>query len=106
MAARSSSVGDPVTQVQTPVRMPPLWAERSIDATWIPLRIGPQQLPLLAAMLRRVENFRGRSVTVPHRVAIMALVDRLTRAELSGSLKLVRREESRPAESTDQPVCG
>src|ERR1700759_1952766 len=89
-----ATVGDPVAQVQTPVRMPELFAERGINATWVPLHITPPHLPVLAAMLREVENVRGCSVTVPHKVAMMALVDRLTpQAQLSGSLNLVRREK-------------
>ena len=47
----------------------------------------------LPPCLREVENFRGCSVTVPHKTAMMALVDTLTpRAVLSGGLNLVRRE--------------
>jgi shikimate dehydrogenase len=88
-----ATVGDPVAQLQTPARMPELFAERGINATWVPLHVKALHLPIVAAMLREVENFRGCSVTVPHKTAMMALVDTLTpRAVLSGGLNLVRRE--------------
>jgi shikimate dehydrogenase len=88
-----ATVGDPVVQVQTPGRMPELFAERNINATWVPLHVKAANLPVIVAMLRQVENFRGCSITVPHKVAMMALVDRPTpRALVSGSLNLVRRE--------------
>lgn len=88
-----ATVGDPVAQVQTPARMPALFAERGINATWVPMHVRAEHLPAVAAMLRGVENLRGLSVTVPHKVAMVALVDALTpRAQLSGSLNLVRRE--------------
>jgi shikimate dehydrogenase len=89
-----ATVGDPVAQVQTPARMPALFAERGVNATWVPLHVTPANLGIVAAMLRGVENFRGCSVTVPHKVAMMALVDTLTpRAILSGGVNLVRREK-------------
>ena len=88
-----ATVGDPVAQLQTPARMPELFAERGINATWVPLHVTPPHLPIVVAMLREVENFRGCSVTVPHKTAMMGLVDSLTpRAVLSGGLNLVRRE--------------
>ena len=88
-----ATVGDPVAQVQTPERMPRLFAERGINAAWVPLHVQAGHLPVVAAMLRGVANLRGCSVTVPHKMAMMELVDALTpRAKLSGSLNLVRRE--------------
>ena len=88
-----ATVGDPVAQVQTPVRMPELFAARGINATWVPLHITPANLAVLPAMLRGIENFHGCSVTVPHKMAMLALVDRATpRAVLSAGLNLVRRE--------------
>jgi shikimate dehydrogenase len=89
-----ATVGDPVSQVQTPVRMPPLFEARAINATWVPLHVHPDNLQVIVAMLRGVENFRGCNITVPHKVAMMALVDHLTpRAEVSGGVNLVRREQ-------------
>jgi shikimate dehydrogenase len=70
-----ATVGDPVVQVQTPGRMPELFAERNINATWVPLHVKAANLPVVVAMLRQVENYR----TTP-------------RALVSGSLNLVRRE--------------
>lgn len=88
-----ATVGDPVAQLQTPSKMPELLAERGINATWLPLHVTPRNLPVVTTMVREVENFLGFSVTVPHKVAMMPLVDKLTpRAQLSGSLNLVRRE--------------
>lgn len=88
-----ATIGDPVAQLQTPSRMPQLLAERGINATWLPLHVTPRNLPVATAMVREIENFLGFSVTVPHKTAMMALVDKLTpRALLSGSLNLVRRE--------------
>ncbi len=87
-----ATVGDPVAQVQTPARMPELFAARGINATWVPLHVTAANLPVVAAMLRGIENFRGCSVTVPHKAAMMALVDVLPpRGVLSGGLTRGRR---------------
>ena len=91
-----ATVGDPVAQVQTPARMPGLFVEHGINATWVPLHVTAPHLPVVAAMLRQVENFRGCSVTVPHKASMMTLVDRLTpRAMLAGGVNVVRREADR-----------
>lgn len=88
-----ATVGDPVAQVKTPARMPALFAERGVNAAWVPLHVTPANLPVVTAMLRGVENFRGLSVTVPHKTAIMQLVDTVTpRATAAGGANLVRRE--------------
>jgi hypothetical protein len=44
-----ATVGDPVAQLQTPARMPELFAERGINATWVPLHVTPPHLPIVAA---------------------------------------------------------
>ncbi len=88
-----ATVGDPVAQVQTPARMPELFAARGINATWVPLHVTAANLPLVPAMLRGIGNFRGCSITVPHKMAMLTLVDRATpRARLSAGVNLVRRE--------------
>lgn len=88
-----ATIGDPVAQIQTPLLMPPLFAARGINATWVPMHVRPAMLPAALAMLRTVENFGGLTVTVPHKAAALALIDHPTpRARLAGSINLVRRE--------------
>ncbi len=60
-------------------RSPSLWnaafKELGLEAVYLPFDIGDDQLPRLLTVLRQCERFWGASVTVPHKLGIMKLLD-------------------------------
>lgn len=88
-----ATLGDPIAQIQTPIIVPPILEQRGVNATWIPLHVPTGQLAPVMDGLRRIPNFGGCTVTVPHKQAMLALCDETTeRARASGGVNLVRRE--------------
>jgi shikimate dehydrogenase len=86
-------LGDPVTQVQSPALLNPLFAELGIDAVLVPVHARPADLERIVGGLRRVGNIDGIFVTVPHKAAVVALADRCgPMVEIAGSANALRRE--------------
>ncbi len=63
-----------------------------IDAAYLPFDVTAEQLPALAAALRGLPSFAGGNVTVPHKVAVMGLLDEVdaTAAQI-GAVNTLRR---------------
>lgn len=86
-----ATVGNPIAQIRIPRLMPSVFAAVGVNAVWIPLASGVEGLPVILEALKRIENFKGISVTVPHKSAVCALLDRVSpRVEAAGSANLVR----------------
>ena len=86
-------LGDPVTQVQSPALMNPLFARLGIDAVLVPVHARPAHLARIVGGLRCVGNIDGIFVTVPHKTAIVTLADRYSpTVAIAGSANALRRE--------------
>lgn len=85
--------GDPVTQVGAPARFNRLCRQRGHDGVLVPLRVAAGELAAAFAGLRRIGNLRGLIFTIPHKIPMAALVDRLApAARLAGAVNAARRE--------------
>jgi shikimate dehydrogenase len=86
-------LGDPVTQVQSPALMNPLFAQLGIDAVLVPVHATPAHLADVVGGLRLIGNVDGIFLTVPHKVAAVALADRCgPMVAVTGSANVLRRE--------------
>ncbi|MBC8718559.1 shikimate dehydrogenase [Ochrobactrum sp. Marseille-Q0166] len=86
-------VAHPAQHVRTPQAMNAVFAEKCVDAVMVACDVAPIGLAGFVAGLRGVENFGGLVVTVPHKVEIATLCDRLTaRAQVAGAVNAIRRE--------------
>jgi shikimate dehydrogenase len=86
-------LGDPVTQVQSPALMNPLFARLGIDAVLVPVHARPGHLERIVGGLRCAGNVDGIFVTVPHKAAVVRLADRRSQmVEITGSANALRRE--------------
>jgi shikimate dehydrogenase len=86
-------LGDPVTQVQSPALMNPLFARLGIDAVLVPLHAKPEHLEQVVRGLRCAGNVDGIFITVPHKAAAAGLADRRSpMVEITGSANALRRE--------------
>jgi shikimate dehydrogenase len=88
------TIGDPIRQLRMTGIMPQVFAAVGINAVWLPFEGGPPLLPLMLDALRgRMRNLGGFTVTIPHKTAILPLLDRVSRrAQVAGSVNMVKRD--------------
>ncbi|QQR38475.1 shikimate dehydrogenase family protein [Devosia rhizoryzae] len=87
-------VGHPVQQVHMPGVINDRFRDKRIDAVMVPMDILPEALPHFAGLLRSAGNIPGAVITLPHKVAMAGLADRLTpRAHLLGAANVVSRQD-------------
>lgn len=86
-------VADPIAHVKAPVLLNPRFAAAGHDGVLVALHVSAADLATLVAGLRRLANFGGFSVTVPHKEAMAKLCDTLTdAARQAGAVNVVRRD--------------
>jgi shikimate dehydrogenase len=71
-------VGDPIVQVRAPGVWSALFRHNGINALCVPMHVHPPSLPTFLAGIRTLDNLQGLIVTIPHKPAMLALVDEVT----------------------------
>lgn len=86
-------IGDPITQSKSPM-LHGFWLERlGIDADYRRKHVRPDELATYFAARRDDSDWRGCNVTIPHKQAVMPLLDRIDpRAVAIGAVNTVVRE--------------
>jgi shikimate dehydrogenase len=69
-------IGDPIEHTMSPVMHNTAYKKLGLDYIYIPFRVRPEQLAQAVEGLRAL-NVRGFNVTIPHKVAIIPLLDGL-----------------------------
>lgn len=88
-------IGDPIAQVKSPAGVSEMLQARGQNALCIPGHVAPQDLVLFWKGLRLLQNLDGVIITVPHKIAATAMVDRLSeRAAFLGAVNTIRRTPS------------
>lgn len=72
-------LGWPVTHSRSPQIMNAAFAATGVDGVMVPIGVPPEGLPDVVRGLRAMRAF-GASVTVPHKLAVLALCDEVTPA--------------------------
>lgn len=86
-------LGDPVAQARAPRLVNDALAARHEDAVMIPVHVAPDGLARVVDGLRASQSFVGGVVTMPHKEAIVPLLDALTpEAREVGACNTIRRE--------------
>jgi shikimate dehydrogenase len=86
-------LGDPLEQARAPMLINAALAERGQDAVLVPLRVARGDLAPVIEGLRAVESFRGAVVTMPHKSAVVALLDDVSpEARQLGACNVIRRD--------------
>lgn len=86
-------LGDPVAHILGSALFNDHFRAQGIDAAVSPLHIAPRDLAQVVAAIRCLRNVAGFGVTIPHKIAVLPLLDRRTaRAEHVGAVNFVRRE--------------
>jgi shikimate dehydrogenase len=87
-------IADPIAQAHTPEMANLLLDERQQlgDYLLVPMEVKAEDLGIVVAGLKRLKNFKGAVVSMPHKQAIVSLVDGLTpTAKLVGAVNVIRR---------------
>lgn len=85
--------GDPVVQARSPQLLNALMAGRGLDAVLVPLHVAADGLAAAVAGLRAIKSFKGVVVTMPHKQAIIPLLDGVApEAAQVGACNIVRRD--------------
>ncbi|MGH2958671.1 MAG: shikimate dehydrogenase family protein [Solirubrobacterales bacterium] len=85
-------IGDPLVQAASPAMINRELSSRGEDAVLVPLGTHEDQLASMLDGLRSTFTFGGAVVTMPHKQAVLALLDHLTpRAEELQAVNVIRR---------------
>ena len=89
------TIGDPIRQLRMTAIMPQVFAAVGVNAVWLPFEGGAPLLQLMLEGLRgRMRNLGGLTVTIPHKTAVLPLLDRVSqRAQAAGSVNMVKRDK-------------
>jgi shikimate dehydrogenase len=86
-------LGDPIAHARAPGLVNAALAARAIDAVMVPLLVAGEGLAAVVAALRAMRNVAGAIVTMPHKAAVVALLDAvMAEARQVGACNVVRRE--------------
>ena len=88
-------IGDPIAQSKSPMIHRYWLAQLGVEGDYVRTRVGADELPEFIARRRADPNWRGCNVTIPHKQAIMPLLDRIdTGAAAIGAVNCVVPEKS------------
>lgn len=87
-------LGDPLDKARSPEYYNAVFAARGIDAVLVPMAVAPAGFDALLRSLKTVRNLDGLIVTMPHKQAVVAHLDRLgDAARRVGAANVARREK-------------
>jgi shikimate dehydrogenase len=90
-------IGDPIAQVRAPLMINAALMDRgrAPDAVMVPVHVSAEGLAAALTGLRAIHNFRGAIVTMPHKAAIIPLLDDITaEARQVGACNTIRVDPS------------
>ena len=70
-------IASPTDHVRAPMIFNRIFAERNIDAVMVPVDIPAEQLSEGIKGLKKLGNFKGAAITIPHKLNLAALCDEL-----------------------------
>lgn len=98
----TSVFGQPVAENPTQAMIEAAYRHHGLDWRYLTIEVAPEDLPAAVQGMRAM-NFRGGNLTIPHKVAVIPLLDGLSEAaELMGAVNCIVREDDRLiGENTD-----
>lgn len=85
-------LADPVDHVRASAVLNAYFSSIGEDVATVPLHVHPDDLATVATAIRRMDNVVGFGVTIPHKVAILPLLDEATpMARTIGAVNFVKR---------------
>ena len=85
-------LGYPTTTFKSPMIYNPWFEKRAINAAVVPLGVRAEDFATAFPEICRFTNFHGALITMPHKVAVIGLLDEVSTAvKVAGSCNAVRR---------------
>ncbi len=86
-------IGNPVEHSMSPALHNRAFTESALDYVYLAFRVEPGRVAAVLDGMRAMSNFRGLSVTIPHKVEVAACVDEISEADRGiGSINTVINE--------------
>ena len=87
-------IGYPTHAFRSPMIYNPYFEQANVDAVVVPMGCRAEHYPVFLKSVFTLTNIRGALITMPHKVATVALLDEATPAvKIAGSCNAVRRTE-------------
>lgn len=85
-------LGDPIAQVQAPALFNPIFRAQGVDAVLVPAQVSPADLTGFVQQVLRARNIDGLWLTIPHKAAVLPLLDHCDRlGRIAQAVNAVRR---------------
>src|SRR5271169_7035673 len=85
-------VGYPTTTFKSPMIYNPWFEKRGVNAAVVPLGVKSEDFVRAFPEICRFTNFHGALITMPHKIAVIGLIDDVSTAvKVAGSCNAVRR---------------
>ena len=68
-------LGDPIKQVATPELMNSIYKKDGENKVLIPFHVNQVSLGLTIQGLKKIQNFKGAVITMPHKVEVLKYID-------------------------------
>src|SRR5450631_1568030 len=86
-------VGYPTSTFKSPMIYNPWFDKNGLNACVVPLGVTAENFPRAFPEICRFTNFHGALITMPHKVAVLDLLDeRSTAVRIAGACNAVRRD--------------
>ena len=87
-------VGYPTTTFKSPMIYNPWFAAKAINAAVVPLGVTAENFKTTFPEICRFTNFAGALITMPHKVAVIDLLDEVSKTvEVCGACNAVRLDD-------------
>jgi shikimate dehydrogenase len=87
-------LGYPTTTFKSPMIYNPWFESRGINASVVPMGVTKEEFLRSFPVICGLTNFSGALITMPHKIAVVSLLDdRSVAVEIAGSCNAVRREK-------------
>ena len=89
-------IADPIDHVKAPTIFTAIFKKKNIDAVMVPIHVKKDNLENVITSLKKIENFEGMTVTIPHKQTVANLCDNLEQdAEFTQSVNWVKFDKNR-----------
>ena len=89
-------LADPINHVKAPTIFTSIFKNKNIDAVMIPIHLNDDNLENVVSSLKAIKNFKGMTVTIPHKTNITKLCDYLEPdAKFTGAVNWIKFDNDR-----------
>ena len=89
-------IADQIDHVKAPTIFTSIFENKQIDAVMIPIHLNENNLEDVVSSLKLIENFKGMTVTIPHKTSIAKLCNYLEPdAKFTGAVNWVKFDNNR-----------